>query len=231
MLVAGVDGCPKGWAIVLAQARQRLRLIDLTAARTFSDVLAATRECKAVAIDIPIGLSDREPRRADVEARKLLGERRSSVFPAPIRPVLEARSRAEAAAVSLSLCGKKMSWQAFSIVGKVRQVDQVLALAPAMQERVVEVHPEVSFWALNGRRPLAYAKRTPAGQQERLRLLSPVFEDNLSSIPLPAGMAVDDFYDACAAGWTARRFAEGRACRLPPDPSLDARGLRMEIVY
>jgi predicted RNase H-like nuclease len=46
----------------------------------------------AAGIDIPIGLTASGPRSCDLEARRLLGPRRSSVFPAPAREVLRAWS-------------------------------------------------------------------------------------------------------------------------------------------
>lgn len=37
--------------------------------------------------------------------------------------------------------------------------------------------------------------------------------------------------DAVAAAWTARWVVEGIAERLPAEPAMDRRGLRMEIVF
>ena len=37
--------------------------------------------------------------------------------------------------------------------------------------------------------------------------------------------------DAVAAAWTARRVVEGVAERLPAEPAVDRRGLRMEMVF
>ncbi len=36
-------------------------------------------------------------------------------------------------------------------------------------------------------------------------------------------------FDACVACWSAERILRGEAVRIPDDPPLDARGLRMEI--
>jgi predicted RNase H-like nuclease len=41
----------------------------------------------------------------------------------------------------------------------------------------------------------------------------------------------DDAIDTIVAACSARRWAEGSAERLTADPPVDARGLRMEIVY
>jgi predicted RNase H-like nuclease len=104
-----------------------------------------------------------------------------------------------------------------------------------LQDRVIEVHPEVSFWALVGHQPLAFSKRTPDGFAERrdrlaARLNTPIWSrEDARRVAPPA--AADDMLDAIVAAWTAWRYAAGEAQRLPPDPPIDARGRRMEIVY
>lgn len=103
------------------------------------------------------------------------------------------------------------------------------------QDRVVEIHPEVSFWALAGRQPMQYRKTWPEGYAERQTLLADAFamliwpREEARELARPA--APDDVLDAVVAAWTARRVAEGVAERLPGDPPVDRRGLRMEIVY
>jgi predicted RNase H-like nuclease len=76
---------------------------------------------------MPIGLPERGPRACDLEARRLLGPgRASSVFPAPIRPVLVATSYDDACQIRLQVEGKKLSRQAWVIVPKIREVDDML---------------------------------------------------------------------------------------------------------
>jgi predicted RNase H-like nuclease len=232
MEVAGVDGCPKGWLVVWADAGTFLRLLSVRVGPDFADVLQRTNQCAAVGIDIPIGLSDDGRRRPDVEARKVLSPlRHNSVFPAPIRPVLAATSYREACDISAKAHseGKKISKQTYFMTLRIRDVDH--HIDAAVQNRVVEVHPEVCFWALNGRRPLDHYKRTCEGEGERLALLSAVFADDLAATELPIGAGRDDLLDACAAAWTAARYARGEHGTLPDDPQVDARGLRMEMVY
>jgi predicted RNase H-like nuclease len=114
-------------------------------------------------------------------------------------------------------------------MAKIREADA--CLTPAMQGRVVETHPEVSFWALAGDEPLLHPKRTPAGRALRLRLLETAFGPAARDLTPPRGAAWDDLYDACVLAWTASHVANGTAVHLPAAPQRDARGLRMEIVY
>ena len=55
-----------------------------------SELIAAVPGAGAIGIDVPIGLPEREPRRADLAAKELLGARRSTIFVTPPRAVLEA---------------------------------------------------------------------------------------------------------------------------------------------
>jgi predicted RNase H-like nuclease len=189
------------------------------------------KDCAAIAVDMPIGLSSGDPRQADVLARRLIGPRSSSVFPSPVRAVLSAGSHAEASLISSMTHrdGKKISRQTFFLLPKIREVDD--EMSPSLQARVVESHPEVCFWALNKEVPLAWSKRTPEGLADRRRLLGGVYADSIAEVTPPRGSAWDDLHDACVLAWTASRLATGKAQRLPSEPEYDGRGLRMEIVY
>ena len=182
----------------------------------------------AVAIDIPIGLARVGPRRADTEARRRLGPRRSSVFPAPVRAVLEASSYEEACVLTRAAIGKAISKQLFNILPKIREVDQLVT--PLRQRYLVEMCPELSLAVLDGA-PMTYAKTTAAGRAERVRALSKVFgQEELERHlrPAPPGAKADDVLDAFAGAWTARRYAAAAHLQLGGD--VDARGLRMEVV-
>jgi predicted RNase H-like nuclease len=231
--VVGVDGCRAGWMV----AR-----LEIESGRVGFEVLNQADELwkhedppDVVAIDIPIGLSDGAPRRCDREARRLLGARRSSVFPAPLRPALEARSRAEADRISRRVCGRGVSAQAFGLYGKVREIDSLLAQRPIARERTVEVHPEVSFLTWNRGVPLKASKKTEEGRRERLALaeawLGPDLLVRARQGRTRTALADDDILDAIAVLWTAQRIVEGRAISLPAEPERDETGLRMQIVY
>ncbi len=79
MDVLGVDACGKqGWA--------GIRLTDGTYAGSLVDprldrLIERAAGVAAVAVDMPLGLVEKGWRAADLAARALLGERRSSVFP------------------------------------------------------------------------------------------------------------------------------------------------------
>lgn len=185
---------------------------------SFADVWAEAHSngMLAVGVDMPIGLPDQDRRRSDIEARELLGPRRSSLFWTPPLAVLEVADHAEANLLSRQNTGRGLSIQAFNLLPKVREVRAVLSpddLAAEAQPRAAEVHPETSFAVLAGL-PMSASKRQPAGQTERLAALISEF-DNLAAVPEPpTGAALDDLLDAAAAAWTARRMAADTAKTL-----------------
>ncbi|MQA86653.1 MAG: DUF429 domain-containing protein [Streptosporangiales bacterium] len=222
--VLGVDGCPGGWIGALVDRDGGVEW------RLFPDARAILAvDSRATGIDIPIGLPTVGPRSCDVAARRLLGPRRSSVFPAPVRTVLGAATYGDACALSRAACGRALARQTWNLVPRIADVDAVIN--PRLQSRVVEVHPEVSFARLAG--AVLPSKRTAAGRSARLRALAGWIADPeaaLRGAPRPA--RPDDALDALVAAWSARRWHKGEAEMLPADDTpRDTRGLRMEIVF
>lgn len=205
--------------------------MTLSVESSFTSLVRRKPSPKVIAVDIPIGLWEKGDRECDNAARAMVGPgRSSSVFPPPPRSALKARDYDEARRLSIDASGKSLSKQTFGIMGKIRELDEWIT--PRRQKRVHEVHPEVSFWALNGCMLLNYSKKSSEGREERLRLLRPHFkgvDDLLKGIDRKTASA-DDLIDAAAALWTARRIASGKAFHLR-SYTRDSRGLRMEIVY
>lgn len=230
--IAGADGCRAGWVVV----RERLsgRTITWDVVPSLQALFGQHDAPELLALDIPIGLPDAGARECDTEARRLLGRpRASSVFPAPIRPVLAATTHAGASAARYLAEGKKISIQSWGIVPKIREVDGFLRSHPDHQERVREVHPEVSFYFMAGGRPMGVAKKKRAGREERASLLRQEFGPTVDAALTDLrtlGCAADDLLDAIAGLWTARRIHRGTAVSLPADPPRDPFGLRMEMV-
>jgi predicted RNase H-like nuclease len=192
-----------------------------------------------IAVDMPIGLPERRGRGGrpcEVEVRDRIGARRSSVFAVPARAAVMAGDYRAACAVSLlhSDPPRKVSKQTFMLFPYMREVDALMS--PQIQTRVYEVHPELSFWAMNDGQPLALPKKVKgrpfdAGLALRRSLLAAAGFPlaRLRLVPGVERAGRDDILDACAAAWSARRIRDGEHLRLPADPPRDAKGLRMEI--
>jgi predicted RNase H-like nuclease len=231
MRVVGVDGCPGGWIAVSYDGVPGV--LNSSTHWSFTELLHAHADAERIGIDIPIGLAEGVPRQCDVDARKVLFSRRSSVFPAPDFRIVHTPRYADALAQSYKLCGKGISRQAFGIFPKVAEVNDFLT--PDEQVRVVEVHPEVSFWALAGGNPMRHSKKTMEGFEERRALLVNALQMEIPDRPAVRTMAkpggADDLLDATVVAWTTWRVAAGTEGRFPSEPPVDRRGLRMEIVY
>ena len=231
-VVCGADGCRDGWVVItkdLESGEVAWRLCPTAAA-----IASLESAPQVIAIDIPIGLPDAGPRTCDPQARKLLGQPRgSSVFPAPIRPVLTAADYTEACQIWFGVEGKKMSKQGFAITPKIKEVDALLLREPALRDVFREVHPELCFWLMAGKQPVVAGKRTEEGMKLRRGLLEPAFGQWLHHALMDRRKlkcGADDILDAFAALWTAERIARGESQTIPSTPPRDSFGLRMEMV-
>lgn len=199
--VAGVDMAGGGWAVVVLEGD---RVVDAFRSESFAEALLVDAE--VVGVDIPIGIPDSSPRPADIAARRFVGARASSVFPTPVRAVLEAPTYADARRIAVELTGKSVSSQSYALRRRILEVDEIAR----QDERVIEVHPEVSFSEL-AHRPLLSKKRTD-GLAERRTLLEEAGIELPESVPR---VAEPDLLDATVAAWSARRYAQGEAVPLP----------------
>jgi predicted RNase H-like nuclease len=111
-------------------------------------------------------------------------------------------------------------------VASIRALDDALGDAPG--ERVVEVHPELSFRL--GLGDVTDRKGTARGTVQRLRALREVMDVEEALADAPVGVPVVDALDACAAAWSAQRLADGTAQCLG-DGTADRRGRPMRICW
>src|SRR5688500_16846586 len=153
VLVAGVDGYRKGWVAVALDPSGD---VQVSTHPSFSEVLSS--QARVIAVDIPIDPAGLGVRQTDAGARAFVGgSRASSIFPTPPREALGARTFAEANEIARTITGKGISQQAFALGRKILEVH---ALAE-VDERVIEMHPEVSFRELAGE-PVLESKHTAA---------------------------------------------------------------------
>lgn len=223
--VAGIDGCKAGWVMIRRRADGQFDDPIIEAAL---ETLPAT---DFVVIDIPIGLPDSGKRACDLEAKSLLGPRRSSVFTGVRRPLLDFADYESANAWGKT-DGAGISKQMWGILPKIRTVDRWIT--PEKNARFREGHPEVAFAAAAGA-PLAHYKKSPDGEAERIglleRFIDPPALAGWLATARPKTAARDDLIDAAILCWTAARVALGINKQIPTDPPRDARGLPMEMVF
>jgi len=234
MKYIGIDGCKIGWFYTAIDFNSRW---DIGTFPSIKDLWKAHNDATLILIDIPIGLPFKESRACDLEARKLLGKgKTSTVFPAPCREALSAKTYKEACEKNKKVLGKKISCQTYHISKKIKEVDDFLLNNPNARRIIRETHPEICFWALAGGRPMRFSKKKKQGYLERLELLTKIFPPTESIVAaalkryLRKEVAKDDILDSIATAVVARSQANSLVT-IPDTPEKDAMGLPMEIVY
>lgn len=234
-IFVGADGCHAGWFAVAIREDGKWET------GVFEDVESLWkkyRRASVILLDIPIGLRDGGTleRLCDKRARKLLGGKRgSAVFPAPCRKATRERAYREASRANKDTTGRGLSRQTWSIIPKIKEVDELLSQDNSARRRVREIHPEICFWAL-ACHPMQHSKKTREGYLERMEVLRSVYPrtDELLTDALAKcrrkDVARDDILDALSAAVTATVGKE-KLVSLPEPPERDSRGLPMQMVY
>jgi predicted RNase H-like nuclease len=98
---------------------------------------------------------------------------------------------------------------------------------------VRETHPEVCFWALNGKTPILSSKKTEEGAAQRLALLQRAYPRSRELLERASAkhrkdcVCRDDILDALVAA----PCRLGDLASLPVNAERDGVGLPMEIVF
>ena len=229
-MLGGVVPCPGGWLVLPARLAAVTVIVEEPMVMpTLIEVLEFKPKFEAAAIFAPVGFED-EPngpfRPCDREARDMVGwPRLAAIKPIPSRAALRAKTREEARELEPWLTNddfRRMKW--------IREAEQ--EFQPFHQRNWFAAHPDLSFYVLNGDKPLTSSPYQAEGVYERMNLIKsklPGVEDAVTATP-PAGAAQVHLLQAAGLLWTARRAAGRAVNRLPADPNWDNSGLRMELV-
>ena len=231
-LAAGIDGCRAGWIVAgwdgTAWVLERVEAL--------ADVVPLMRQQATVCIDMPIGLSVTGVRQCDAAARRLLGPRRSSVFPAPPRMALVDRPYAELNTASKRRFDRGLSKQAFYLLPKIRETEALLRGGLCRAQEWLETHPELCFTALNDGTPMQHNKKTDAGFRERIAVLERSLQYPIHSLvnrtqerTLRSQVLRDDLVDAMVCGVVACLPTDRRMSVPVDEVEIDQVGLRMAI--
>ena len=233
--IAGVDGCKAGWiaVIVFPEAFEKA---EVKMFARFAELISQLATRSVIAIDMPIGLPERTKkggREADWAAREFLRPHQARIFPVPSRQAVYAYAKGftevSAIARKTSDPARAPSIQLFGILRPIQEIDAILRQYPALRDQIFEVHPEVSFKVMNSNEPLP-SKKNERGMRLRQYLLNNEgFAKAFLDRPPPRGAGRDDFYDACACAWSARRILRGKARIFPRNPHLDGEGIEQAI--
>jgi len=207
--VLGADGWKGRWVVISLMTGS---FEHAYLANTMEEVRSIGVDASIIGVDMPIGLPEAGQRReADQLARDYVKERRQSVFSAPTKDLLLTQTVREANAVAKAKGHDGISAQTY---GLKKHILEVLPIAES-DPRLHEVHPEVSFVKANGDRPLAWAKTSWNGMNQRRGILERVgveLPDDLGDV---GGCGIPDLLDAAIVAWSAFRIAQGVGEPLP----------------
>jgi predicted RNase H-like nuclease len=222
---AGIDGCRGGW--IVAYTDQHSIAVQW---------IASLHELKELGIqtcliDMPIGLS--AERHIDQDLRQVLKPvRHHSVFSTPVRAAVYADEYALAKVINQEATRKSISIQSWNICAKIKELDQYIQDA-SDDFIAIESHPEYCFFRLNQNKHLQHKKSTPAGVEERIKLLhtyqaeyTKAFELALKNFPRKAVKA-DDILDALCLHLTGQH----ELSYIKNSPLMDEKGISMQIAF
>ena len=244
IVFVGVDGCRGGWfGVFLAVDGEKKCEWKIGIFKTFPCLIDFIKKEYnpaefLILVDIPIGLKagNNRLRLSDLEARKILKTRKSSIFPVPCREAAYAENYEKACEINEKLTGKRISKQAWNILPKIRDLDNLLIEKEVLREKIKEVSPEVCFQALAGL-PMKYSKKTPEGFFERKEVVKSFFQfsDELIETALfkykRQELAKDDILDALVAAITAKYGYISGFEYTPFEPETDSKGLKIQLLY
>lgn len=220
---AGTLPCAEGWLLVSAKMRGATFAPDFPrVTETLYDVLHRRPAFTMIALNAPIGNPEQAvlgTRSCDVEASELMTRDIVASRWHGVRPRLDDGSDDGS---------DDHADEAATLGVRFREVAR--EMAPYLQRKMCEVVPDLSFYQLNGERPLQFAAETPDGYAERRDLLVrvPGISRILDAVDL--GVSNLQLLEAAALLWSARRIAARAGKRLPSTPEWDDDGLRIEIL-
>ncbi len=225
--IIGIDGCKRGWFSVWQNPDDTIQSSIFSTLNHLKDFFNDEAHL-IIGIDMPVVLSDFIPREADQLARKLLSKKASSVFTAPTPEMLEQPNYERASYVSKRLFGKSMSLQSWYLFPKIKDVQTIIHDAHI---NLYEIHPELSFRAMNHEEVILESKKSKEGFEIRNNLLRRHFEsfdfESIRNLYPRKDVMDNDILDAMAVLWSARRIKANEASFLPKIPEKP----NMQIVY
>ena len=225
--IIGIDGCKRGWFSVWQNPDDTIQSSIFSTLNHLKDFFNDEAHL-IIGIDMPVVLSDFIPRKADQLARKLLSKKASSVFTAPTPEMLEQPNYERASYVSKRLFGKSMSLQSWYLFPKIKDVQTIIHDAHI---NLYEIHPELSFRAMNHEEVILESKKSKEGFEIRNALLRRHFEsfdfESIRNLYPRKDVMDNDILDAMAVLWSTKRIQANEASFLPKIPEKP----NMQIVY
>ncbi|MDB4041972.1 DUF429 domain-containing protein [Methylophilaceae bacterium] len=217
--VIGIDGCKAGWIIAKTLENES---ISFQIIKNLNDVYLEGINVSHIGIDIPLQLSHTGKRFAEIEARSLLKNRACTIFTPPTLNALRAKNYMDACEVNFNECGKRISKQSWNLFPKIKEAQEFLDNKSINKLRVFEVHPELSFMAMNDMILVQASKKTDIGREIRIKLIQkffPKFSFESVRNEYKKNQALDDdILDSVSVLWSTQRIVDNIANFVPKDP-------------
>ena len=217
--VIGIDGCKAGWIIAKTLENES---ISFQIIKNLNDVYLEGINVSHIGIDIPLQLSHTGKRFAEIEARSLLKNRACTIFTPPTLNALRAKNYMDACEVNFNECGKRISKQSWNLFPKIKEAQEFLENKSINKLRVFEVHPELSFMAMNDMILVQASKKTDIGREIRIKLIQkffPKFSFESVRNEYKKNQALDDdILDSVSVLWSTQRIVDNIANFVPKDP-------------
>lgn len=232
MIVAGIDGCKKGWIMIKSSSGD----YSFDVYKNIFDMAADNEDLERILIDIPIGLSSRKIKRTvEKELKKELKYKHSTVFNPPCREALFQKDYVSVKKKNIEIEGKSLSIQSYNISNKIRELDEFWQSKP--ETEIIESHPELCFKYLNKGEIVLSKKSTLVGLNERIKILAThekktknlfkIIENNT----LRKDVKRDDIVDALCLCLVNKLGGKNDLSFIEDDNKIDENGIEMRIGY
>jgi 8-oxo-dGTP diphosphatase len=232
MIVAGIDGCKKGWIMIKSSNGN----YSFGVYKNIFDMVADNEDLDRVLIDMPIGLSSKKNQRTvERKLRIELKNRASTVFNPPCREAVYQKDYDSARLKNIKIEGKSLSIQSYNITNKIKELDVLLAVNHKFE--IIESHPELCFKYLNNGEVVLTKKSKKNGLEERknilfrydkkLKYLFNLAENN----SLRKDVARDDIADAICLCLVNKLGNKNDLSFIEDDYKVDEKGIKMRIAY
>ena len=128
----------------------------------------------------------------------------------------------DACEVNFKECGKRISKQSWNLFPKIKESQEFLENKLIKKLEVFEVHPELSFMAMNDMHLIQASKKTDIGKEIRIKLIQkffPEFSFELVRNKYKKNQVLDDdILDSVSVLWSTQRIVDNIAKFVPKDP-------------
>ena len=226
--VIGIDGCRSGWLTTRILDDKSLSFHVI---KNLKDSYLKDPNLTHVGIDMPLGLSPTGKRPAEVEARFLLKKRSCTIFSPPTIGALECESYLDACEINFRDCGNRISKQSWNLFPKIKETQKFLKNKLITKPSIYEIHPELSFMAMNNMKVIELSKKTDLGRKIRIKLIQkffPNFRFELVRSKYKKNEVLDDdILDSISVLWSTLRIVDNIAQFVPKD----SKKLNMRIYF